>query len=81
MIYDELAHRLMGCLVQTCFQLRFQLWLKPNVAMFAVRIAVSSAITCCEGHWQHGMSLVTMAGVDRIAPNLISCWIPEDGMG
>ncbi|CAL1135300.1 unnamed protein product [Cladocopium goreaui] len=36
-------------------------------------IAVSSAITCCEkGQWQHGVSLLNMAAVDRVAPNIIS---------
>jgi hypothetical protein len=46
------------------------------------RIAVSSAITCCEkGQWQHGVSLLNMAAVDRVAPNIISCRIcTKDGM-
>jgi len=45
------------------------------VQALGLRIAISSAITCCEKdqQWQHGVSLLFNMAGNRNAPNVVSC--------
>ena len=45
------------------------------VQALGLRIAISSAITCCEKdqQWQHGVSLLFNMASNRNAPNVVSC--------